>query len=65
LGAFWVSLHIDLLEIALHLDNGRSKNIFCHSCDIRAVYKDESGRIYLAKMIDEEIQIRLVRIEEL
>lgn len=57
----------DLIKIALDLEKGRSESFFCEGCENRGVYKDEEGRIYLAKQDAPGANVRLVevRIEEL
>jgi len=56
---------IDLFQIALSLDNGRSENILCEGCNIVAIYKDEDGNLYLAKRIQGKITLHHLLIEEL
>ena len=56
---------IDIFKIALKLKNGHSKNILCEGCNIRAVYKDEQGLIYLGKSEKGEIKLNPVTLEEL
>ena len=56
---------IDLAKIALKLKKGHSTNLICEGCNIRAVYKDESGRLYLAKDIEGNIELEETTIEKL
>lgn len=46
---------INLPEMALDLEPGHSENILCEGCNVRALYKDESGILFLAKLVDNEI----------
>ena len=55
----------DLMMIALDLENGHSENILCEGCDILGVYKDESGKLYLAVKTEKEIEMKAANIEEL
>ena len=56
---------IDLVKIALKLKNGHSTNFLCEGCDNRAIYKDELGKLYLAKTTKDEITLEETTIEEL
>ena len=56
---------IDLFKIALKLQKGASENILCEGCNIRVVYKDEEGLVYLGRLENEEIKLYLVKLEEL
>jgi len=56
---------IDLFEIALNLDNGHSENFICEGCNNRAIYKDEAGKIYLAKQKSNELEFAEVKLEDL
>ena len=56
---------IDLFEIALELESGFSESFICEGCNIRAVFKDESGSLYLAKQEGEELNLTPVKIEDL
>ena len=56
---------IDLFKIALKLQKGASENILYEGCNIRVVYKDEEGLVYLGKLEHEEIKLYLVKLEEL
>lgn len=57
----------DLAKIALDLEKGRSESFLCEGCENRGVYKDEDGRLYLAKYIEanDQIELKEVNIEEL
>lgn len=57
----------DLAKIALDLNKGRSESFLCEGCENRGVYKDETGRLYLAKEepLGAPIKLVEVRIEEL
>lgn len=56
---------IDLLQIALKLEPGRSESFLCEGCNNRAVYKDEKGLLYLGKQEGKEINLHPVAVEEL
>ncbi len=56
---------IDLFRIAISLNKGRSANFICEGCNNRALYKDEEGKLYLAKLIDKKIRLVPVKIDEL
>ena len=56
---------IDLFKTALKLKNGNSESFICEGCNNRAVYKDETGKVYLAKLVKGEIELQPVNIEEL
>ena len=56
---------IDLLKIALKLDNGRSVSFLCEGCNNRAVYRDDIGLLYLAKAVNGEIELVEVTVEGL
>lgn len=56
---------IDLANIALGLKPGYSSNFMCESCEIRGVYKDESGLIYLAISKKGQIELTQVFVEDL
>jgi len=58
------SWDFDLVKIALNLDKGHSENILCEGCNVRGVYKDESGNIYLAVKTEKKIKMKAVNIEE-
>jgi hypothetical protein len=55
----------DLYKQALSLETGRSTSFLCEGCNIRGVYKDEMRLIYLARMVDGEVLLKLVNIEDL
>jgi hypothetical protein len=55
----------DLFKISLHLKRGHSVNFLCEGCNNRAVYKDEEGKLYLAKEVGKDIELFPVRVEEL
>ena len=55
----------NLPEIALKLKRGRSVNILCEGCNIRTIYKDDDGFIYLGRVEENEIILQKVSIEEL
>lgn len=56
---------IDLLKIALRLKNGHSELVMCEGCNIRGVYKDEGGKLYLARAEKNEVNLYPVAIEDL
>ena len=55
----------DLFKIAIELKPGHSENFVREGCDIRGVYKDDSGCIYLAHRVNNEIQLKQVPLESL
>ena len=55
----------DLFKIALELKRGHSTNFLCEGCNNRGIYKDETGRVYLAKLAKNEIELQPINIEEL
>ena len=56
---------IDLFKITIKLKNGRSESFFCEGCNNRGLYKDEIGKLYLAKKEKDEINLQPVNIEDL
>jgi len=56
---------IDLAKMALRLDNGRSESFICEGCNNRGIYKDEVGKIYLAKQKTNTIELVEVKFEDL
>jgi len=56
---------IDLFLLALNLQPGYSRTFICEGCSNRGVYKDVTGRLYLAKQLDRDITLHSVAIEEL
>lgn len=62
---FGDSFDYDLFKMALKLKKGYSTSFLCEGCENRAVYKDESGRLYLAKEIDGETELVEVVLEDL
>jgi len=56
---------IDLMKIALKLERGHSTNFLCEGCNVRAIYKDDSGLLYLAKEEGNEIKLEPIHIEDL
>jgi hypothetical protein len=58
---------IDLFKIALSLENGRSVSFICEGCPNRALYKDDTGLIYLAQedSFTRKVELTLVRAHEL
>jgi hypothetical protein len=55
----------DLFKIALGLKNGYSEGFFCEGCSNRGIYKDETGKLFIAKLVKGEIELQAVNIEEL
>ena len=55
----------DLVKIALDLENGHSESFICEGCNIRAIYKDESGNLFLALKTRMQVELHPVNIEEL
>ena len=47
------------------MDYERSINIICEGCNIKAIYKDDAGLLYLAKEVDGEIELEETIIEKL
>jgi len=62
---FLPDYEIDLAEIALKVEKGHSENVICEGCNIKAIYKDDAGLLYLAKEVDGEIQLESITIEKL
>ena len=56
---------IDLLQIALELKKGYSIPFLCEGCNGRALYKDEQGLLYLAKKVEDKIELFKTNLEEL
>lgn len=56
---------IDLFKIALTIKNCRSVSFICEGCNIRAIYKDENGNLYLARSESNEIKLYPVFIKDL
>jgi hypothetical protein len=56
---------IGLLKIAIFLRCGHSENFICEGCNNSGIYKDENGKIYLAKEIVGEIKLVEVETKEL
>ena len=56
---------IDLYKIALNLERGHSESFICEGCNIRAIYKDETGRLYLGKDVEGSINMDETTIEAL
>lgn len=55
----------DLFRLALFLPKGRSRNLLCEGCNLRAIYKDNEGNIFLAKMLNNEIKFEPVILKDL
>ena len=58
-------IDFDLFQIALNLENGISEPILCEGCNIRAIYKDENGNLFVIKLIEKELIPKSISIEEL
>lgn len=56
---------IDLFQIALALSREHSSAFICEGCNIKAIYKDEKGLIYLIRYEDDEYKYCPVNIEDL
>ncbi len=56
---------INLTEIALELDPGRSESFICEGCNLRAVFKNESNALYLGRLVDGELVLEPIHIEDL
>lgn len=56
---------IDLFKKALKLKRGHSVSFICEGCNNRAIYKDEKGLLYLAKLNRTEIELQPISIEQL
>ncbi len=59
---------IDLHKLALIVKivkEGHSINFLCSWCDNRAIYKDEEGRLYLAKSEKGKIKLHPINFGEL
>lgn len=48
---------IDLFLLALLLKRGRSRSFICEGCANRAIYKDEKGKLYIAKLENGELKM--------
>lgn len=55
----------DLQRMALDLKKGHSVNFLCEGCNNRAIYKDEEGRLYLAKNEKGKTKLNPVNFDEL
>ncbi len=55
----------DLLALALDLSPGHSTTFLCEGCANRAIYRDEEDRIYLAKLVGEELKWTEVNLVEI
>ena len=55
----------NLAELALNLYRGVSTPIDCADCNIKALYKDEKGLIYLGYLIDGATELKAVNVEDL
>ena len=56
---------IDLMEMAIELEKGHSKSFICEGCNNRGLFKDETGRLFLAKLSNGEVELHPVNLEEL
>lgn len=56
---------IDLTEIALDLDRGHSVNVLCEGCNIRTIYKDETGLLYLGRLENGEVVLTKANLESI
>ena len=59
------SYDIDLFKIALKLKKEYSTSFLCEGCENRAVYKDDKGLLYLAKVVNGETELIEVTLEDL
>ncbi|MEM9894802.1 MAG: hypothetical protein AAF789_00415 [Bacteroidota bacterium] len=57
--------NFDLISIDLRLKPGYSQIFLCEGCEIRGVYKDNVGLIYLAEKVGKEVELEKVKIEKL
>jgi len=55
----------DLLALALALTPGHTSSFLCEGCANRAIYRDEEDRIYLAKLVGEELKWTEVNLVEI
>jgi hypothetical protein len=55
----------DLFKLALDLDNQHSESFICEGCNIRGIYKDESGKLFLAKTINNNIELFPINLVDL
>lgn len=56
---------INVFKLALRLENGRSESFLCEGCNLRGVYKDDLGNLFLARSEDKEIKLHPILIEDL
>ncbi|HBF20136.1 MAG: hypothetical protein CMI36_04565 [Owenweeksia sp.] len=52
----------NLTKLALGLERGHSYSFVCEGCDNSAIYKDESGFLWLAKSINSEDNFEWVEV---
>jgi hypothetical protein len=55
----------DLFKMAVKLKREYSISFFCEGCNNRGIYKDNEGKIFLAKSIKGKIELHNVNIEDL
>ncbi|CAN0176404.1 unnamed protein product [Ectocarpus fasciculatus] len=57
----------ELTKMAIHLERGHSHTFPCEGCANRAIYKDEEGRLWLAKAINRQgdLDWKAVDLDEL
>ena len=60
-----IECDIDLFKIALNLKTRRSESFICKGCNIRAVYKDVNGCLFVARQEGKIIKLYSVNIEDL
>jgi len=60
-----VDYDIDLHKLALIVKEGHSINFLCEGCNNRAIYKDEEGRLYIAKSEKGKIKLHPINFDEL
>jgi hypothetical protein len=56
---------INLYEIAIKLKEGQSESFYCSGCNNRTLFKDETGNIYLGKIIDGVGHLQPIELNEL
>ena len=55
----------NLYRIGKKLKKGRSFTFLCEGCNNRGLYKNETGDLFLLKMVDKEIKEQPININEL
>jgi len=53
------------MKIAINLRRGYSQSFLCEGCNIRGIYKDENGNLFLGRDVDGKIVEEPVNLDEL